>query len=79
MLYKKVHRQHVKEWRIGRKFKFFGVQEITREPYIDGSYIKVRYVMYNEELKDVDDTIISMTGEESGRMWFDKNIITWLN
>lgn len=55
------------------------MQEITREPYIDGSYIKVRYVMYNEELKDVDDTIISMTGEESGRMWFDKNIITWLN
>ena len=40
MLYKKVHRQYVRQYRIGRKFKWkFGwleeVYEVTQKPYID--------------------------------------------
>ena len=42
MLYKKIHRQYVKEFRKGRKFKIDGeVYEVTREPYIEGEYITI--------------------------------------
>lgn len=36
MLYKKIHRQYLREWRVGRKFKLDNglVYEITREPFI---------------------------------------------
>lgn len=41
MLYKKVHRQFVRQFRKGRKYKFFSVWEVIKEPYIDDNYIKV--------------------------------------
>ena len=37
MLYKKVHRQYLREFRVGRKLKFRGIDivyEITKEPFI---------------------------------------------
>lgn len=46
MLYKKVHRQYVREWRLGRKYKFSGVVlEVIREPYIniEKGYIAAEY------------------------------------
>ena len=50
MLYKKVHRQYLKEWRLGRKFKYLGsndevvVRKVTYEPTIVDSYICVNGV-----------------------------------
>ena len=36
MLYKKIHRQYLRKWRIGRKFKYNRhVYEVTKKPYID--------------------------------------------
>lgn len=35
MLYKKIHRQHLREWRLGRKFKEAGnVYKVTSKPRI---------------------------------------------
>ena len=35
MLYKKVHRQYLRQFRIGRKFWYCGfVHEVAKEPYI---------------------------------------------
>ena len=37
MLYKKVHRQHLREFKVGRKIKFCGIDivyKITKEPFI---------------------------------------------
>lgn len=37
MLYKKIHRQYLREWKVGRKFKFDDenkVREVTEKPYI---------------------------------------------
>ena len=42
MLYKKVHRQYLREFKVGRELRFFGckfVIKITKEPNIQGSYI----------------------------------------
>ena len=46
MLYKKVHRQHLREFKVGRKFKYDDgggskVFEITSKPHIEGDYIWV--------------------------------------
>ena len=45
MLYKKIHRQHVREFRVGRRFKWydgltcrFDVYEVTGKPHIDLRY-----------------------------------------
>ena len=52
MLYKKIHRQHVKQFRIGRKFWFdYKYCEVIREPFISEacgrnerySYIQICY------------------------------------
>ena len=47
MLYKKVHRQYVKEFRRGRKYEFDGkVREVTRKPHInieEGGYIVAEF------------------------------------
>ena len=36
MLYKKVHRQYLREWRVGREFKFkdSNVHKVIEKPYI---------------------------------------------
>ena len=42
MLYKKIHRQYLRMWRIGREFKFEGkVYKITAKPYIEENYISI--------------------------------------
>ena len=76
MLYKKIHRQYLKEWRVGRKFKCksrFGVFEITGKPYIFGRHIRVDEVnKYEEETYDL---ILAL---DNGRRW-NMNIVTWLD
>ena len=73
MLYKKIHRQHVKQFRKGRKFRFYGFHEvkIIKEPYIDGDYIKINvaYDRYDNP------AIISFY---SGKLWHKNDDITWL-
>lgn len=80
MLYKKVHRQFVREFRVGRKFKYknssgggvFGVYEVTRKPYICGRSIKVNEINnYDEGTYDL---IVDL---DSGKMIYD--YITWLD
>ena len=39
MLYKKIHRQYLREWRVGREFKYYNIHRVTRKPHIEGSYI----------------------------------------
>ena len=67
MLYKKVHRQYLRQFRIGREFKyeFCGFPEVckvTGKPYIGGNYIQIDYKW-----------LIALY---SGRFWYN---ITWLN
>ncbi len=75
VLYKKIHRQYLKEWRKGRKFKYrcsyaMNVYEITKEPHICERYIQVEEVdRYNEKVYDV---IITL---DSGKIIAD---VTWL-
>ena len=77
MLYKKYHRQYLREWRIGRKFKYnhcsSGIFEVTGKPYICGRNIQIDEVDRFDEYEY--DTVIAL---ESGKMSI-KNIITWLD
>ena len=75
MLYKKVHRQYLREFREGRKFKDnSNIYEVTRKPYINEDYIQI----------DVDngyfgDRCIAVIALYSGKMWYKyKSDITWL-
>ena len=77
MLYKKIHRQYVKEFRVGRKFRdsFGEVYEITQKPQIDRDSIWARML----------DISISSTHCQSrllinayGRFWLGVNI-KWLD
>lgn len=69
MLYKKIHRQYVKEFRKGRKYKFFSVWEVIKEPYIDEGYIKIGINRYGVE-DNVDGwCLIPIVGPYKGRMW----------
>ncbi len=66
MLYKKIHRQCLKEWRIGRKYKFLGVvYEIIKKPQIGMTAIKSDGLC-----------LIPMTGSFPGQLWY-KDKITW--
>ena len=73
MLYKKVHRQYLREWRIGRKFKYLGeVYEITKEkPFIDIECGNIRIDHWFLIL-------ILIDGEKSGQLWCKDNI-EWLD
>ena len=66
MLYKKVHRQYLRQFRVGRKFKCYGfVYEITKEkPYIDikGGSIRIDHWYL---------ILIAITGSGSGQLWID--------
>ena len=68
MLYKKIHRRYLKQFRVGRKFKFKGLTEeyeITREPRIGAYYISTdRWLLI--ELP-------------SGKMTLHDGYITWLD
>lgn len=37
MLYKKIHRQYLREWKVGRKYKTSSgkVYKVSRKPYIE--------------------------------------------
>lgn len=74
MLYKKIHRQYLKEWRTGRNFKYkSGVYEVIGKPYIFGRYIRVDEVdRHGEETYDM---IVDL---DSGSMWY-MNVVTWLD
>lgn len=82
MLYKKTHRQYLREFKVGRRYRYEGdgVYEITRKPYIDEDYyIKI----------DVDNDryfscrCIAVIALYSGKMWYKfkiaKDIIIWLD
>lgn len=75
MLYKKIHRQHVRQFRVGRKFRFVDnyndrVYKITGKPHIPlftkGKRSTIRV--------DCWDLIFVW----SGKLWH-KDDITWLN
>ena len=70
MLYKKVHRQHVREFRQGRKYKIYDsniVFVITKKPRIDS--FGAIYVQGW--------CLITITGPHLGKMWHYE--ITWLD
>ena len=71
MLYKKTHRQYLREWRVGRKFKVNGkVYEITKEePFIEYGSIFVDGWC-----------LIPIGGEYSGKVWYKFDYdLEWLN
>ena len=74
MLYKKIHRQYLREWRIGRKFDIINgnVYEVTKEPYIGEYYINVLIGNKNQRLY-----LIFKTGKYSGQLL--QNKITWID
>ena len=79
MLYKKIHRQFLREFKVGRKYRFGGVVfEITGKPYICGRYIRVDEVnIFEEWTYDTYDIIIAL---DNGKMSIKiKDIITWLD
>lgn len=79
MLYKKIHRQFLRQFRIGRKYRFSGCRfEITGKPYICGRSIQVDEVnIFEEGTIDTYDVIIAL---DNGKMSIKiKNIITWLD
>ena len=67
MLYKKIHRQHVKEWRLGREFKYYNIHRVTKKPHIEGSYIWMDGWH-----------LISIRGIHLGQIHY-KEKITWLD
>lgn len=83
MLCKKVHRQYVREFWVGRKFKFRGeVYKVTRKPFIyypKGSIcVSVKYNgpgNWNWGLIVIKDSYYSFSIGER----LDKDDITWLN
>lgn len=49
MLYKKVHRQYLRKFRVGRKFEYNNkVHEIIKEPYIYKNYICIDRIIDNK-------------------------------
>ena len=73
MLYKKVHRQYLKEWRLGRKYEMYGeVCEVTREPYIASEYaVAVGELIAGGKYLAASSNILSIGGKYSGHMWKD--------
>ena len=76
MLYKKFHRQYLRDFRIGKEFKFVfddgeKVHRIIREPYIN---IIERSIAINCN----NGFVLSLISFWSGREW-NINIFKWLN
>lgn len=72
MLYKKVHRQHVREWRCWRRFKYNDRDEVYRIPSIAKPHIVEKFNIMVDEW-----ALISMYGPSLGKIWH-KEII-WLD
>ena len=76
MLYKKVHRQFVREFQVGRKYRFNDsniVGEISGKPSIDKKEYGYIYILVGSLY------LIYMTGPYSGKMWHKDDYITWLD
>ena len=76
MLYKKVHRQFVREFKVGREFKCKGhVFKVSKEPYIhkDGNPISI--LLGNCNLRWF---LIPIVGPCKGQRWYKDNI-EWLD
>ena len=79
MLYKKAHRQYLREWRIGRRFRFYDdvnnwAYRITSEPYIKDNYIVIlRGSTYNTF-----NTFRALIDLYDGKMYY-KDKVVWLN
>ena len=73
MLYKKVHRQYLRQWRIGRKYKMYGqVCEVTREPYLESEdAVAVGELIAGGKYLAANSSILSIGGKYSGHMWKD--------
>lgn len=73
MLYKKIHRQYLRQWRLGRKYKTYGeVCEVTREPYLESKYaVAVGERIAGGKYLAANSNILSIGGKYSGHMWKD--------
>ena len=77
MLYKKTHRQFLREFREDRRFRYSGgnVFEITKKPQIDRYYI---YISIDKRLYNYNILrLIPLTLLGKGRLWGKKEI-KWL-
>ena len=67
MLYKKIHRQYVREWRIGRKFWYhYKVRKVTFKPEVCEYFIRMDNFI-----------LIDTCGPRLGQI--QKKDITWLD
>lgn len=70
MLYKKTHRQYLRQWRLGRRFKVGDRNEVCNvtddKPHT-----------YSRRIWISGWDLITVEGEYTGWMWW-KNDITWL-
>ena len=86
MLYKKIHRQYIREWRLGRKFRFSHgsntIYRVSREPYIKGISIWV------EDIRDDSDEhtlipiafcLVDIADKYSSQLCHHKDDIKWLD
>ena len=75
MLYKKIHRQYLREWRLGRKFKLDNgeVYEVTKEPFIDEGF----QIWLARSKKGFNISTISTPIDFLGNMYYTKTV--WLN
>lgn len=84
MLYKKIHRQYVREFRrrIGRKFKYEwcggGVYKVTSEPFIDPSGDGI-YVKFDDNDQFKWPLISMIDNYYSIGVRLGKDYITWLD
>lgn len=77
MLYKKIHRQHLREFRVGRKFIKYDdshVHEVTKEPYVYGGSIWIsRIIDCNKRPSSL--WLFNIAGRNPGRWWN----VTWIS
>lgn len=77
MLYKKIHRQYLREFREGRKYRYEDVERVVaKKPYIDGKYIQIIYVKDGCRFCSVQ-ILISIENLFLGEL-LSKSDITWL-
>ena len=75
MLYKKIHRQYVKEFRVGRKFRFDGkVYKVTTRPVTTDSTIFI--FCNNVCLFSLFSTACRNLG---GQLWNRRGNVEWLD
>lgn len=78
MLYKKIHRQYLREFRVGRKFMlrneiFEIIKEVIKKPYISRNRIWIDTSSTNRQME-----LIRLRLHFSGWRWY-KEEITWLD